>query len=194
MNTVCAFKRICRLFKDYVKRKKAKKNALSRNQNVLESMWYHEKAHNRMSYGDISHGITSQITQQEIYGDTTMSEIPYVFIPFPIEFMEHEFIEDPKMMRLLVFIMEQISVEEKIKKVRSNVWYEVKLQPFEFIFGRQICMRETGLTETEIRGRMERLTKKRLIKKIDKGFNKNVSIYSLNIENLSQNSINFVGE
>lgn len=123
-----------------------------------------------------------------------MSEIPYVFIPMPTEFMADEFIEDPKMMMLIVFIMEQVNPEETFKKVRSNVWFEVKLQPFEFIFGRQICMRETGLSETEIRGRMEKLKRQGFIKKRDKYLNKNVSIYSLNLEGLSQNSNNFVGE
>jgi hypothetical protein len=84
-------------------------------------------------------------------------KIPYQFCAIPYEFFRKEFIEDPPMMTLIFFIFKRIRFTPHPIKIKSNGWHEVSLQPFEFIFGRHACSQETGLTERQIRTRLERL-------------------------------------
>jgi len=87
----------------------------------------------------------------------TYNKIPYQFCAIPYEFFRKEFIEDPPMMTLIFFIFKRIRFTPHSIRIKSNGWHEVSLQCFEFIFGRHACSQETGLTERQIRTRLERL-------------------------------------
>lgn len=84
-----------------------------------------------------------------------MSKIPYRFFPIPEEFFCDQFLEDPQMLKLIRYIFKRIQTVPHIEKIKSNGWHEVHLEPFEFLFGREMCAKETGLTEKQIRSRMD---------------------------------------
>jgi hypothetical protein len=85
------------------------------------------------------------------------NKIPYQFYPVPKEFMTNEFLEDPCMMKLILFIMKRIRTSSHIFKFKSNGIHEIKLEPFEFVFGRDACAKETGLTHRQIRSRINKI-------------------------------------
>ncbi len=108
-----------------------------------------------------------------------MSNIPYKFFPIPHEMLTDEFIDDPKMMRLIRYIFKRINTKPHIEKIRSNGWHTIHLQPFEFIFGREKCMKETGLTAREIRTRIKTLTTSSLVRVATISSTSSFTVYTL---------------
>lgn len=86
------------------------------------------------------------------------TKIPYQFYPIPKEFLTNEFLEDPIMMKLIVYIFKRIRPFPQLVEIMNNKRIvEVQLQPFEFIFGRVACAKECGVSEEEIRSRVNKL-------------------------------------
>jgi len=81
----------------------------------------------------------------------------------PREFFNDEFIDDPIMMRLFRYILSRTASEPCVNTFRSNGFHSIKLQKHEFIFGRQNCVDETGLSAKQVRERIERLRELGLI-------------------------------
>ena len=88
----------------------------------------------------------------------TSSNIPYQFYPIPKEFLTHEFLDDPIMMKLILYIFKRVrSFPQLVKMMNNKREVEVQLQPYEFIFGRSACAEECGITEEKIRSRIDKL-------------------------------------
>lgn len=88
----------------------------------------------------------------------TSSKITYQFYPIPKEFFTNDFIEDPIMMKLILYIFKRIRpFPQLIKMMNNKRQVEIQLQPYEFIFGRLQACAEIGCKEKELRGRLEKL-------------------------------------
>jgi hypothetical protein len=105
-------------------------------------------------------------------------KIPYVFFPIPPELLTDDFLDDPKMMRLIKFIFKRISALPSripLKKQKKHL----ELDPFEFMFGRQKCEKETGLSSKSIRGRMGQLIGLKFIEKVENEASKRASTFTV---------------
>jgi hypothetical protein len=115
-----------------------------------------------------------------------VSNIPYVFRAIPDEFLTDEFLDDPKMMKLIRYILKRIRTHEHVEKIKSNGYHEIKLQPFEFIFGRDKASKETGLSDREIRTRMAFLATSSFVSKSTSSSTSSFTVYRLMTESFSQ--------
>jgi len=107
------------------------------------------------------------------------NKIPYPFYPIPREFMTDEFIEDPVMMKIVRYIFNRVRpYPQKVKMTNNRRIIEVELKPFEFIFGRSACALECGISEQNLKTRLDRITSKvtsssrakNLSRKTDQGY------------------------
>jgi hypothetical protein len=107
-----------------------------------------------------------------------MAKIPYRFIPLPEEFLADDFIDDPDMMRLIRWIMKRISPEHTsipLKKQKRNL----ELEPFEFMFGRDSCSLETGVSTKKIQVRMNQLVGLGFLVKVESKTVSTFTVFSL---------------
>lgn len=102
--------------------------------------------------------------------------------------MTDEFLDDPCMMKLVRYILKRINRNEHIVKFQSNGWRNVNLKPYEFIFGRDACCKETGLTDREIRTRIARLTTSSFVRVSTSSSTSSFTVYRLMTESFKQNS------
>lgn len=114
------------------------------------------------------------------------SNIPYCFCPIPHEFLIDEFLDDPLMMRLIRYIFKRIRTKPHTEKIKSNGWKTINLEAFEFIFGREKCEKETGLTPREIRTRMGILTTSSFVRKSTSRTTSSFTVYILVTESFSK--------
>lgn len=78
-----------------------------------------------------------------------MSKIPFYFeTPVPQYFRKNGWFKKPNCCAFVTWAFSRCSVIEK------EIWHDGKkiiLKPYQFIFGRNVCSEETGLTDREIR-------------------------------------------
>lgn len=116
-----------------------------------------------------------------------MSKIPFKFFPIPPEFLTDDFLYDPDMMKFIRWIFKRISSSKStvpLKKHKINL----ELSPFEFMFGRQSCSLECGITEKKIQGRLNQLKKLKYLKKVVSKSVSTYTVYTLVTTTFTQNS------
>lgn len=98
-----------------------------------------------------------------------MSKIPYQFdTPIPSYFRKNGWFKPDKRglyLKNLIFIQWCFS---RCSTVARKEWHDCKelnLEPYEFICGREKCAEETGLTDNEVRHRLNVLQKQGFLKK-----------------------------
>jgi len=89
-------------------------------------------------------------------------EIPFYFDPIPKYFRTSGWFQDPKTTAFVVWSFSRCYRAER-EVIHDN--QKILLSPFSFIFGRRQCSIETGLTEDEIRTRVKRFEKAKILKK-----------------------------
>jgi len=117
-----------------------------------------------------------------------MSNIPYVFRPIPEEFLTDDFLDDPLMMRLIRYIMKQISPHPQ-KIPLKNKKKILELEPFEFMYGRKACMKQTGLTERNARTRIVQLVELFFVEKVSIKSSSTYSVYRLVTGSFIKNNV-----
>jgi len=116
-----------------------------------------------------------------------MSKIPYRFIPIPEEFLSDDFINDPAMMKMIRFIMKRISPNHK-KIPLKNKSTILELAPYEFMFGRDMCSQETGLSHRTIRTSIKQLIGLIFIKKVTSKSTSTFTVFTLVTSTFNKNS------
>lgn len=107
-----------------------------------------------------------------------MSKIPYKFLPIPEEFLSDDFIDDPAMMRLIRWIFKRISTQKTeipLKKQKRLL----ELEPFEFMFGRDSCSIETGVSTKKIQVRINQLIGLGYLTKVESKTVSTFTVYSI---------------
>lgn len=83
-----------------------------------------------------------------------MSEIPFYFhSPSPRYFRDTGIFKNPKNKAFIDWCFERCSHEERVIFHDNQ---KITLKPYQFIFGRPVCVEETGLTEDEVRTQQKR--------------------------------------
>ena len=115
-----------------------------------------------------------------------MAKIPYKFFPIPEEFFTDDFITDPNMMKFIRWIFKRISPEKNIislKKQKRNL----ELDPFEFMFGRDSCSTETGISPKKIQISINQLKGLGFLKKTVSKTVSTFTVYTLVASAFKQN-------
>lgn len=113
-----------------------------------------------------------------------MSKIPFKFRPIPDEFLIDEFIDDPIMMRFIRWMMRKISSDPQKVFINGR---NIQLMPFEFIFGREACSEQAGISPKQARGRLGQLIGQHFIQKVASKSASTFTVYSLVAESFSKN-------
>src|ERR1700735_209175 len=79
-----------------------------------------------------------------------MTKVPFSFTTIPNFFFINGFMTNPKMCVFICWCFNQCHAKGRILEVGKSK-KKIELQPYEFLFRRPICSRETGLSEKEIR-------------------------------------------
>lgn len=126
-----------------------------------------------------------------------MSKIEFTFSTLPHYFRQHGWL-DPKpdgshmkMITLLWWIFDRCSSEPR------RVFHDhkqVDLDPYEFIFGRVKCSEQTGLTEKEIRGRLDWMVEAKILEKTASKTANKFTVYRWLTESFSENKGQQKGE
>jgi len=83
-----------------------------------------------------------------------MTKVPFFFpAPTPIFFRKQGLFKNPKNKAFVDWCFERCSPDERTI-FHCNI--KIILKPYQFIFGRNVCSEETGLTENEVRTQQER--------------------------------------
>lgn len=118
-----------------------------------------------------------------------MSKIPYFFRAIPEEFLTDEFIDDPIMMKLIRFIMKRITPNPSTFTFKNNGKIrKVDLQPFEFVFGREACSKETGISEKKVRTKLGQLIGLSFVSRSASRSASTFTVYRLMTESFKQNT------
>lgn len=115
-----------------------------------------------------------------------MAKIPYRFIPMPEEFLTDDFIDDGDMMRLIRWIMKRVSPAPSsipLKKQKRNL----ELSPYEFMFGRNSCSLDTGISTKKIQVRINQLIGLGFLKKVVSKSVSTFTVYTLSTSAFAQN-------
>ena len=92
-----------------------------------------------------------------------MSEIPFYFhTPTPRYFRDMGFFKNQKNLAFVTWAFERCCNEPRKVEHDNQI---IDLLPYQFIFGRMACSKETGLTEDEIRTQQKRWEKLGFLKK-----------------------------
>jgi hypothetical protein len=122
-----------------------------------------------------------------------MSNIPYTFFALPTEFLTDEYTNDPASMKFIHYVMKRIRPYSQVVRIKSNGWHNIELGPFEFIFGREQCSKETGLTESQVRTRMNRMIASSFASRIASSSTRSFTVYRLTTGSFKQNT-NYSGD
>lgn len=115
-----------------------------------------------------------------------MSKIPYRFVHVPHELVAEEFLKDPPMMSLVVWMMKRVSlVQHKVPLVKQGT--TLVLEPYEIIFGRQKTSKEIGLSEGIIRTRVSRLIKLGYLERVTTKSTNTFTVYRIVKESFKTN-------
>ncbi len=101
-------------------------------------------------------------SKDKYYPQSSVSKIPFEFIPIPRYFYETGWLKSAKS---AVFIFYCFSLCSKEGKTIYHDHREICLPPYHFIFGRKSFSISTGLTEDEIRTQQKKLEKAGLLQK-----------------------------
>jgi len=114
-----------------------------------------------------------------------MSKIEFTFSTFPHYFRKNGWL-DPKpdgshfkMLSLLMWIFENCSSEDRNKFHDHKL---INLKPYHFIFARDRCYQETGLTEDEVRTRLKWMVKSKIVEKSPDSIPNRFTIYRVMTE------------
>lgn len=105
-----------------------------------------------------------------------MSEISYVFMPMPFEFMNRNFFDDPIMMCFIDWMMRRISPNSSVVPLKGK---QLSLAPYEFMFGRVACALAAGISVKNARTRLKQLIGLGYVKKVASKGSSTYSVYSL---------------
>lgn len=103
-----------------------------------------------------------------------MSDIPFRFCPIPRFFRENGYLKNAKTCSFLLYCFDKCSQNPRDIIIMG---LQMRLEPYEFIFGRIACSEETSLTEDEIRTQQKRLIKDGLLVKINSPCEQRFSVY-----------------
>lgn len=118
-----------------------------------------------------------------------MSEIPYYFNAIPDELLIDQFIEDIHMMKLIRYIMKRIFFKEHESTFYVNRQHKkIKLQAFEWVFGRDKCSKECNTTHDIIRARITQLLDLGFIIRAPSGSTSSYTVYVLVATAFKQNN------
>lgn len=102
-----------------------------------------------------------------------MSKIPFLFRFIPDEFLVDEFLDDPIMMRYIRWMFKRLSPYPQKIRMKGKV---VDLAPFEFIYGREACAEQAGISLKNAQTRTGQLAGQHFIEKV---VSKSVSTFSV---------------
>lgn len=122
-----------------------------------------------------------------------MSKIPYKFFPIPPEFLTDDFIYDPEMMRLIRWMFNRISSSPTLIRLKKG-GRQVHLSPFEFMYGRESCASQIGVSEKMVRGRLNQLISLGFLEKEASKTASTFTVYRLVTENLGENKGQHLGQ
>jgi hypothetical protein len=110
-----------------------------------------------------------------LLGQQAMSKIPYVFLAMPHEFLTEDFLKDPVMIRFIVWMLKRISPNPYLVPLKGQSKL-LRLDAFEFMFGREACALTAGISLKNARTRLKQLIGLGYVKKV---VNKGASTYSV---------------
>jgi hypothetical protein len=108
-----------------------------------------------------------------------MSNIPYQFIPIPRYFYDNGLFKDSN---CLIFVTWAFSRCNSFKRKIYHNHQDVELEPFEFIFGRDMCAQETGLSHREIRTQLDKMVDNGLLGKTTSRSTQKFSVFRWHVE------------
>jgi len=120
-------------------------------------------------------------TKIDLARKPTMSKIEFPFLPFPLLFASKEFLDQPKLMKFLIWAFARCSNETKRVPMKNARF--IQLEPFEFIFGRKSCSIDTGLSEQTLRTIINHLINHQIILNITTKSTTKYTVYKWLTEN-----------
>lgn len=120
-----------------------------------------------------------------------MAKLGYNFsTPIPRYFSDHGWfdVKNPQYFKTLAFLYWAFG---RCNPETRKIFYdhkEIELQPFEFIYGRNKCAEETGLTENEVRTQVKRCEQSGLLKKTPNSVPNRFTCYKWVLTRFSENS------
>ena len=115
-----------------------------------------------------------------------MHNPPYDFLPMPYEFLTPDFLKDPIMMRLVVWMFNRLSLYPKTVAIKG-MSKAIDLDPFEFIFRREISALDAGISPKNAYTRMKQLIGLGYIKKVASKTSSTYSVFALETKAFRQN-------
>lgn len=122
-----------------------------------------------------------------------MFKIPFFFRPIPDEFLTHEFLDDPSMMCLIVWMIKRISLHPQ-KIPLKNSGKHLILEPFEFMYGREKCAQDAGISLKNARTRLGQLIGLGYVQEVASKRASTYSVYRLVIEAFRQHEGQHIGQ
>src|SRR5579871_3815672 len=105
-----------------------------------------------------------------------MLDPPYDFLPIPYEFLTPDFLNDSIMMHFVGWMFKQISPDPKIVPVKNK---RICLDPFEFVFRREISSLEMGISPKNSYTRLKQLIGLGYIRKVPSKTSSTYSVFAL---------------
>lgn len=106
-----------------------------------------------------------------------MSKIPFSFVPIPRYFFKNQWFLDPNAAMFLLWAFNRVQAESHTI-VHDNK--QIILAPYEFVFGRNTCIRDSGLTERGLKTVLQKLKDSRILFDTGKGTPFRFTIYAFN--------------
>jgi hypothetical protein len=120
-----------------------------------------------------------------------VKSIPYPFIAFPVNILTEEIINDHDTLIFLIWIFSKAKPYEHEEIIRGK---KIKLEPFEFIFGREKCAKETGLSLKKVRNQINHfLSLGRASKRASKTAS-TFTVYKVSTEAFTKNAVQQKGQ
>jgi hypothetical protein len=122
-----------------------------------------------------------------------MFKIHFFFRPIPDEFLTHEFLDDPSMMCLIVWMIKRISLHPQ-KIPLKNSGKHLILEPFEFMYGREKCAQDAGISLKNARTRLGQLIGLGYVQEVASKRASTYSVYRLVTEAFRQQEGQHIGQ
>lgn len=113
--------------------------------------------------------------------------LPYCFLAIPHEMLTNAFLKDPIMIRFVVWMMHRVRPFPNQIPIK-NRRMQLKLDPFEFMFGRMKCAEEAGISQKNARTRLEQLIGLGYVEEVAHKRDSNYTVYRLVKTAFKQNS------
>jgi hypothetical protein len=116
----------------------------------------------------------------------TENSLPYCYLAIPHEMLTEDFLNDPIMIRFVVWMMKRIR-SKPIQIPIKNQHKQLLLEPFEFMFGRYSCPKDANISVRNARTRLAQLIGLGYVEKVTSKSTSHYSIYRLLTKAFRQN-------